>query len=421
VTEHERSVPTLLILAASPLDQDRLSLNREVKKIKEALKRSKSRENWTIESNEAATVEDLRRALLEFKPTVLHFSGHGGGEGGLCFENDEGETHQTHAAPLAKLLHHFKDTLKCVVLNACYSSVQAELIRQQIDYVVGMSKGIGDEAACKFGVAFYDAVFVGADFRLAFDLACSAIDLSNLSDTDAPVFMTSPQKGGTSLAYIDSIPDVESLIHTYLNTPFQGREQFTTKGDALKDTMCKFYGEEMQVAVGKVTVISMQPVIKDYWKTHVRIRNAKGEGYRDYYVRILGRDVKLDWEASVGYWSMPVKTYLACGTDESIVARVIAELDNAYYGWARDRVRNVQSVSLRDKEGLHLNGYVIRHQPAHKEIMEILSDGKPHNITVTLYNQNDDTGYPVIEEVLSRSWILLDDPIRSDGGEVEAT
>lgn len=126
-------MPTVLILAASPLDQDRLRLGSEVKKIKHALERSRNREKWTIETNEAATVDDLRRALLDFRPAVVHFCGHGGGKSGLAFENDIGQTHSTHAEPLSRLFHHFKDTLKCVVLNACYSEVQAVEIRQQID------------------------------------------------------------------------------------------------------------------------------------------------------------------------------------------------------------------------------------------------------------------------------------------------
>src|SRR5579883_1404241 len=105
-------MPTVLILAASPLDQDRLRLNHEVKRIKQALERSRNRENWRIESNEAATVDDLRRHLLDYQPTIVHFSGHGHGDGGLSFEGDGGETHPTHAAPLAKQFHLVKDKLK---------------------------------------------------------------------------------------------------------------------------------------------------------------------------------------------------------------------------------------------------------------------------------------------------------------------
>ena len=91
-------MPTVLLVAASPLDQDRLRLGHEVKKIKQALERSRNREKWTIESNEAVTVDDLRRALLDFRPTVVHFSGHGAGTGGLAFEDDDGIPRNTRRA-----------------------------------------------------------------------------------------------------------------------------------------------------------------------------------------------------------------------------------------------------------------------------------------------------------------------------------
>lgn len=54
------------------------------------------------------------------------------------------------------------------------------MIRQQMDYVIGMQEGIGDEAATKFAVAFYDAIFAGTNFRVGFDLARTTIDLHRL-------------------------------------------------------------------------------------------------------------------------------------------------------------------------------------------------------------------------------------------------
>jgi CHAT domain len=402
-------MPTVLILAASPHDQDRLSLNREVKKIKQALERSKNRENWRIESNEAATVEDLRRALLDHNPTVLHFSGHGGGDAGLCFEDDQGGTHLTHAAPLAKLLHHFKEKLKCVVLNACYSQVQGQVIRQQIDYVVGMQNTIGDEAATKFAGGFYDAVFAGCEFRMAFDLACAAIDLHNLAETDVPVFLTSPQLGGSQLSYTENVPEIESFIHAYLNTPFNDRCPFTTKGDRLKDQMRRFYGERMLTSVNKVVVLSKQKLENLHWKVHARLEGRGEKSYFDYYLRIEDRTIKIEWEATVGYWSVPVKTYLAFGTKEGIVARVTAQIGNLYHGDFNSKENQYQNVSLRTSNGENLLGYVRRFEPVYKELVEyILADGNPHNITILLANKDDDTEYPVILKVLSATWILPD-------------
>jgi hypothetical protein len=96
-------MPIVLIVSASPLDQDHLRLGAEFRDIRHALQRSRNRENWRIESNEAVTVDDLRRALLDYLPTIVHFSGHGNGVNGLCFEDADGNTSLTDAVALAKL------------------------------------------------------------------------------------------------------------------------------------------------------------------------------------------------------------------------------------------------------------------------------------------------------------------------------
>ena len=51
--------------------------------------------------------------------------------------------------------------MECVVLNGCYSEVQAEAIAQHIPYVMGMKQAIGNKAAISFTVGFYNAPGVG--------------------------------------------------------------------------------------------------------------------------------------------------------------------------------------------------------------------------------------------------------------------
>ena len=62
-----------------------------------------------IESNEAVTVDDLRRALLDFRPTVVHFPGMA-----LVLAASPSKmtpvTPTRHGLPLTKLFHHFKES-----------------------------------------------------------------------------------------------------------------------------------------------------------------------------------------------------------------------------------------------------------------------------------------------------------------------
>ena len=79
----------ILVVAANPLGSSPLKLDHEVKTIQEALKRSRKRDNFVVEYRLAATPSELRRALLDVEPHVLHFSGHGAGDRGLLFVSDE--------------------------------------------------------------------------------------------------------------------------------------------------------------------------------------------------------------------------------------------------------------------------------------------------------------------------------------------
>ena len=50
-----------------------------------------------------------------------------------------------------------------------------------------MKQAIGDDAAIKFAVGFYDAVAAGRDFEDAFKFGQSAINLANIPEDLTPV------------------------------------------------------------------------------------------------------------------------------------------------------------------------------------------------------------------------------------------
>jgi hypothetical protein len=180
-------VRTILLLAANPKGTPPLRLDEEVKKIDQGLERAKKRDQFKLVQKWAVTDDDLRRAMLDNDPEIVHFSGHGSGADGLAFEDDAGNTQLISGDSLGRLFELCSDTVKCVVLNACYSEAQADAISQHIDYVVGMKKAIGDEAAIKFAVGFYDALGAGRDVEKAFKFGCIAIDLKGIPEYLTPV------------------------------------------------------------------------------------------------------------------------------------------------------------------------------------------------------------------------------------------
>nr|WP_232224270.1 AAA-like domain-containing protein [Mastigocladopsis repens] len=177
----------ILILTANPKDTDNLRLNEEVREIQTGLERARKRDQFEIISRWAVRSDDLRRALLDYEPQIVHFSGHGAGAQGLVLEDSAGKMQLVSAPSLARLFKLFQNKVECVLLNACYSEVQAEAICQHINYVIGMNQAIGDRAAIKFAIGFYDGLGAGRSLEDAFELGCIAIDLESIPESATPV------------------------------------------------------------------------------------------------------------------------------------------------------------------------------------------------------------------------------------------
>jgi CHAT domain-containing protein len=177
---------TILILASNPTTTLRLRLDEEVREIDAGLQRAKKREQFDLKQRWAVRVQDVYQALLDFKPQFVHFSGHGSEDDGLVLEDETGNERLVDTVVLARLFELFAKTIECVILNACYSEVQASAIAQHIPYVIGMSKEIGDKAAIKFATGFYSALGAGESVEFAYKLGCSVIQLEGIPEHLTP-------------------------------------------------------------------------------------------------------------------------------------------------------------------------------------------------------------------------------------------
>ncbi len=219
----------ILVVAANPLGSSPLKLDHEVKTIQEALRRSRKRDNFVVEYRLAATPSELRRALLDVEPHVLHFSGHGSGEKGLLFVSDEsagaiyrsdsGEVRSRStssneikfvpAQPLANLLQLCDEHLECVVLNACYSDVQGDAISVNIPFTIGMRDVVEDNVAIKFSQGFYDAIGAGKGYEKAFEWGKVAISF-DLANEEAARILVLRRKGETTQIIEETTTNVDS-------------------------------------------------------------------------------------------------------------------------------------------------------------------------------------------------------------------
>ncbi len=176
----------ILFLAAEPIDSARLRLGQELREIREHLQFSKNREIFSLEYRSSVRAGDITQAIFDIEPQIIHFSGHGTHTGSLCCEDEQGNTHEIVPNALSNLFKLVANNVNCVILNSCFSKIQADAISHHISYVVGMSKAIGDKAAITFSVGFYKALGAGKSFEEAYRFACAEMELQGITENRTP-------------------------------------------------------------------------------------------------------------------------------------------------------------------------------------------------------------------------------------------
>lgn len=215
-------IQKILFLASNPAGSVRLQLGKEIREIRSSLSRGKHRDQFKLDQHFAVRVRDLKWALLDDTPQILHFAGHGFSSQkeaddfisalpnrgarrtpknhedsslqlGIVLEDDESETGMVEVSnqSLAGLFRLFKDDIQCVFLNACYSAAQAKAINEHIQYVIGYNAPISDQAAIDFAASFYDAVAAGRDIPFAFEFAVASLGLDNMAKEGAKAVLLS--------------------------------------------------------------------------------------------------------------------------------------------------------------------------------------------------------------------------------------
>ena len=90
---------------------------------------------------------------------------------------------------MSALFEQFADQVNCVILNACFSEVQAQAIARYINYVIGMSNSISDRAAIAFTIGFYQAIGAGRTVEDAYKLGCIQLRLQGIPEQLTPVLI----------------------------------------------------------------------------------------------------------------------------------------------------------------------------------------------------------------------------------------
>lgn len=180
----------ILFLSANPNDVTEIRLGEEVREVEDSIQLGECRDQLLLLPHFAVRVPDLRDTLLRHRPHVLHFSGHGSATQGIALKDKNGNLKLVHVDALASLLGVIKDNVRVVVLNACFSSLQADEISKVIDFTIGMNNTIRDHSAIVFSSAFYQGLAYGRSVQEAFALGVSALMLEGIPEATTPVLLS---------------------------------------------------------------------------------------------------------------------------------------------------------------------------------------------------------------------------------------
>ena len=183
---------TLLFMGANPPGTRTLQLEVEHSRIA-----TKINNRFRIEVEKFLSAAEIPELIIDKKPTIIHFSGHGKDPN----SSEQGETDgNTRAIGRIKnadnlggivvfdddmrglkvvddealdfifesITTNFETPIEVVVFNSCYSESQAKVIGKYVPYVVGSARAIGDDVAIAFASGFYFGISKGLTIEKAF-------------------------------------------------------------------------------------------------------------------------------------------------------------------------------------------------------------------------------------------------------------
>lgn len=166
----------VLCLLAGPAAASRLRLRAEHRGIEEAARRGRER-TLDIKVSSATRRQDVIPALLDHRPHILHFAGHGSANGYLLLEDDAGRPAPVHATALAAVLKPVGG-VHTVLLTACHLGLYLDVISPYAHELIGAERELPDRDALTFSRGYYTALALGTGPEAAFALGEADIALT---------------------------------------------------------------------------------------------------------------------------------------------------------------------------------------------------------------------------------------------------
>lgn len=165
-----RSPRPILLILSSPKDRPRLATDSEYRHINSIVRQAPGKDRLSLTTCPAATIDDVRRTLLQEKFTIMHFAGHGE-DSGLQLSNDSSMSTVWSYSSLAEYASTFG--IECLVLNACNTDAINATVSRPL--TIAMHEEIDDASAIRFAQGFYEALATGHNYTFSFGEGLRAV------------------------------------------------------------------------------------------------------------------------------------------------------------------------------------------------------------------------------------------------------
>lgn len=178
----------ILYLMANADEENPLRIDVEMRKVLDAVRGSKFRDNVDIHQSPAADIHSIIDGLNDHTPRIVHFSGHGY-NGGVAV--DHAHVRRPHGKIvtfdlLGKAFTSVDTPPDVVVLNACKSVGARKALLPPAKALVVMNDSISDVAATAFATKFYAAIASGQSLKSAFQQGQLAVQVASINEVSTP-------------------------------------------------------------------------------------------------------------------------------------------------------------------------------------------------------------------------------------------
>lgn len=201
----------ILFIGVNPKDVKQLRLQEEINIIKDIIDNAPNL--FELKVRNAATKKSMIQYLNNFKPDILHISGHGNEDQTLVFEDEEGYSENIYTIQLGNLLDNYYEHLKCIIISACYSLNDIDSFSERIRYVVGMNTQIPNSTAKEFTQSFYQTLVSTESIEQSFAVARDAINLGLKNDLNILKLQVNGQEFAYSHKSIIKVQKERALVN----------------------------------------------------------------------------------------------------------------------------------------------------------------------------------------------------------------